>query len=939
MKVKKAQITIFLIIVLIIVVLFISLASYKKQTDEDRIDIPIKNEDNKNDELINIKTKIDHCLSRNLKNALIIAGLRGGYIYRRDEYYIQGIIPKNTYNEKLISNLGLNWNFLSDKAMAYSYIYPQYPQLEKNTLTLQGETVFSHTIKEDIEDYVRANFLNCLDFSNFQGYETNFNQYLGQLKHIDYSKKEIVINNIDADINDTIMMLTNNQKFTGKIIKKDETNAIFTAHISEINNLENREISDFNNFAVVNINKSPILNISINEESVSINSLFTINVYDKNSKHTITYQSSSIKNNIRLKTLLDFAKILINEKYYKNKMIDYLDSSSFINTMSKSEYFKRTMLKDISLNVKIIKNDNEHKKFMYSLIDRSSIIDGNPYVLNFGYENMAPKINFSELDVIENDDEITFVCAKNYFVSYNLTNYTKDIQFYDNHLFYFIEDSYDSTDGQFSITKDGIMSFKAFREKIYTFIIQVTDGETKRDYKINFITGVTDNANNTDAKNCFKFSNYPDSNERFPIHATFKDKIYERRKGSQKAEAFGLVPYFSGAMQDSEPKNSKLSFLKSCIFSDKLFEIKFYEKSEGSSDFSEIGYSEDKKGYSIDIKPDGKLYEYKVDVFLKHDPENPVSESFIFKAYPAYCLGPNVTDSMFNATCCDINKVDSDVKAYEKGSANSLNLLDPKILKKGETALDTLLYICYRFTSKDNEISEKILWNIHPEITSLLKAKIVIKCEGNLPRGEDNLQEFGYPSGINFGTIEKFFIEAKSYKPQKIKSLNLLVQQHAEKCQACELKTTGRRIETKYMDKTLLFDTGLLSENTGQLVGPVTSYSNHEFQTKNVFCDEKWYYTQSNPQDSAGWKLLTSTVGKNDAKPTNIYLSQGYCKEDGKCAGLVNSPSYKSKSDNIPICYDFFTSLSLLPEPGFDSIKNTGWSCGSGKKCLNGECK
>ena len=108
---NSGQIGIFVVLAIILIILFIFLISMKSSDQIDDIEQSNSEIENYQGELFPFKTSIDNCLETQLKNGLIIAGLRGGLIYQDGEKYIQsnGV---DTYDVNFLRNFNLNLNYL-----------------------------------------------------------------------------------------------------------------------------------------------------------------------------------------------------------------------------------------------------------------------------------------------------------------------------------------------------------------------------------------------------------------------------------------------------------------------------------------------------------------------------------------------------------------------------------------------------------------------------------------------------------------------------------------------------------------------------------------------------------------------------------------------------------------------------------------------------------
>ncbi len=83
---KKSQIMIFVLIAIIILFLLVLLLSDSFFSKKGDINDTKTNVIKGDSDLVPIKELLDSCLDKQLKRAVIISGLRGGFIYNKGEY-------------------------------------------------------------------------------------------------------------------------------------------------------------------------------------------------------------------------------------------------------------------------------------------------------------------------------------------------------------------------------------------------------------------------------------------------------------------------------------------------------------------------------------------------------------------------------------------------------------------------------------------------------------------------------------------------------------------------------------------------------------------------------------------------------------------------------------------------------------------------------------
>lgn len=192
---KKSQITIFLILgvvmILVVVVLFIVTRNVaKKTTSKEAIEAKEISFD-----ISPINNFITECLSIVSKDGLKKLGNQGGYLFTSQggnivDYTEAGNLFANYKGNKVVYNIlkprftiGNYYPFVStEPEPRYPWIYfPYYPDLSSTTPTYKGQNAFGtntmpylrssygpNSIQNQLEVFVENNIDNCLDFSVFE---------------------------------------------------------------------------------------------------------------------------------------------------------------------------------------------------------------------------------------------------------------------------------------------------------------------------------------------------------------------------------------------------------------------------------------------------------------------------------------------------------------------------------------------------------------------------------------------------------------------------------------------------------------------------------------------------------------------------------------------------------------------------------------------------
>ena len=171
---KKAQVTVFIIVGLIIVILAAFAYYYSENFIEslrergifETIALPL--------EVKGVEGLVDSCIDEIARSALDIIGQQGGYILLPEPEFVT---PANPFSNALEIFPGSNinvayWFYQTSNGLLDSLIPPK------------------QRMEQEIESYINANLANCVDFSNL-----DFNIISGEVK------SEVKILNEDVRIN------------------------------------------------------------------------------------------------------------------------------------------------------------------------------------------------------------------------------------------------------------------------------------------------------------------------------------------------------------------------------------------------------------------------------------------------------------------------------------------------------------------------------------------------------------------------------------------------------------------------------------------------------------------------------------------------------------------------------------------------------------------
>ncbi|MDA3856482.1 MAG: hypothetical protein PF569_09580 [Candidatus Woesearchaeota archaeon] len=922
---KKSQISIFILIAvfilfLLIFLIFSNFSDKNNQIDKDKVKI-----NSVGDDRINfVKERVDHCIDRSLKRATITSGLRGGFIYNEGEYYFGGVIPHDTYTKKLFSNLDLNWNNLQSRVLVHSQVEIYSPPIDDST-----NSIYSHTIKEDFERFITYEFLKCLNFEDVEElYDFEYNDFTGNVLWFDLVEGIIFIENFDAEIGDELELDYFEGFISGEVVS--ETEFYFIAHFDDISVLNNVDPQSLSNMSVINLNNKFEVNVTFNIEDISAEVFYPIGVSNKD--FSTSYENSKVTLNVRYGAIInEFSKKILNYKYDLNKSINYLNGENIVEVLSSSDYFRNLFANvgvensGFEFRSRYILDEEEHKQYVYSIIDYNSMILGRPFVFNFAYENVAPYIEFTNLDlgfdVDYSEDAIVMIASANVPITYNLWDESYDEQIVDNWKFYFVEQHIHRSDADFDLTPEGMLTFLPKREKLYTYEIQITDGDAIRTYNLVFITGFPDNTNNQEFVECIDFNNFGHS--LFPIEGPFDNVFIDL--STDYNSVFGYQLYVDPSLGiDIQPSILTLKRFCSVPISNFPVRIEIFEGVNLIDTYTQTFESAGDLDFEIPISDKVQ----RVEITVENSAESSMIEPFVIEIYPAQCLGPHpleIDGINGDLSCCNVLDVLDSIN-----DGNPVPYLDNVL--DGEVVLDDELYLKFDYSSDDFDYSNEILWNVFgSDISSLYITQIVAQCSGVYPVFYKNLNPFvGNDLQKNLDAVEV-----------NINGNYILGEPNVDVLRATYVEQQDDICEFGYIDNIsgikffiegdLAFNTGFVNMNSDSGdVGIFPIPDGTEFSDIYVLCDD----TTLVGNQISGWSTGDFGFGRG-----KIYVSKSYCSQD-----VVGSSSCLPKlqtvsptiygSDLSAQCSDLFYDYSL----GVFDTQDNDDMCGVGETCISGIC-
>jgi hypothetical protein len=488
MKFKNAQIGIFIILAIIIVIGMISMIFFSFEFKEDIIEENIQDtkDDNLQNKLAILKNTFISCLEINLKKALLLSAYKGGFIYTNNDYessYLNEVSSKYTDDDFKKINL------LDRKTLVHNFFCsPKLDSSCKIKLLGKETIIYNKSIGDEIKKYIELNFLSCIDFEEFEKrnkLKVDFTDNFGSLETLPEKKGSIWVakaKNFEVKNNHRVILNTDENEIG--IVTIGNNGEKFLKFKKKPNFPIEKKPEEI---GVINLNLSFNLDLDFQENAVllKVNNPITLRQIEDNSK-VASFEEISTKINLPYKSFLKIAEKIKAKKYITKQ--DLISNLSILNEIIKSEKIK--VLNDIKLIRTNIKTDEEHKIYIYSIYSDEIRLSSLPFYFNFAYENKAPFIiqiigNFEETEISQENKSLFIKIKKS--VQYEDAKFIgEDKDIYDSYFlgnFLYEIEPLNSLVGTFVMDEKGLINYlKANKKGIYTYYLYILDGETKRRY-------------------------------------------------------------------------------------------------------------------------------------------------------------------------------------------------------------------------------------------------------------------------------------------------------------------------------------------------------------------------------------------------------------------------------------------------------------------------
>jgi hypothetical protein len=985
MNKKQAQISIFIVLFVMLIVSFVFLISNssedkKKELEQSKAEVTSPSF---NIELF--KTQINFCLKKATIRASLFASYKGGYLYdksKKSYEYFPGV-----YYEKFIpvSSLDLiDQNYadamgLSNPRMIYSepifkysladlpeqaFVYPKEHDYYAN---FSGTMKYlQHGFKEDFDTFIYKEFLKCIDLKEFidAGYSLDFTNVTSSFLSKDNSTDFYFFDSL-AELGEEVYLVYNDKKYYGTINQTLPDNKVlvkFNEAIAE----DNPDV--LKEFTLLHPTKKIYVDTSFTDFTIDSKLSFPLISNTVGEKKT-SLITSSVSLPVRFKLLISEMSNIINAKSL-NRSLDLQDSNAISPVFSYPG--------DLIFLTNVIYEDDFKKQILFTIKDTKSKLSGNEVVFNGIYENTAPLLNLSECNKFnETTKECTLYLTENVPFSKDLSKNILSVETIDFNSIRFNSFNVNTGLSHLSLTSEGSLNVMLKASGTYSRDIIVSDGELSTTYTFYFTTGFPKNDNNKDAIRCIDIIPFTDDyvSSFFPIGGEFLDmgkmKLFDGLSEGGKKLPFTYVLHkpgdaFNGDSNFNERNsflNYSLVFNEQCFIDPNLYEVKWSLLNE---DEQVLNTLTDK----LDLVPFNFLKEsnFKDTILNEFNQGNPVilsaelyekggSQSlslqpFQILLYPTGCLSPSTKDFIDSfedgegafggsLSCCDTQAIIEHSLKNEKPSVRG-DLGNP--LKSTGKAIDTDLYFSLPISTKglaqiyDGTLYLNIfnytqysLWEEFDTLfgseispTSLFKTHITAICKGNYPRLEHNIDLISSTRGDLEANFDSLFLESNP--------TNDIVKYNDD----TEISTiTFDVVEQGVLcgfpavsNETLYVNIKKNNKNI-TLIGGLQYYTDDSGETLFpvpsddllVLCDSTEYGGNDDGNHYFNWPLTTIGLTKN-----NTFKSKKYCSTDIiSCNRPVYNRSIQTQFAQGGVCtktqFDGLNLIQISESPSF----GTGW--------------
>ena len=466
---KKSQISIFIVFLIIIIIGGIFIATLNFETKEKKLEENVLNLENSEN---TIRNYFEVCFQDVLNKGIILSSLKGGYIFEKNEFnYIP--LSKNIINKNNYSKANININEFNST----NIIIPNGPKGFSNLnskILNEYDKNYNFTnlssIENDLENYILLNSFDCFNNKNLLenfDYELIYDNYFLD-KNYSFGNLEIEKNNFSKSGDLVLISITKN--FLSNIPINYKINLPTT--------LEKKDILD----KLILKKIAPKINVRILKNQIEAEINFDISIIKKNEK-------------IELDNFLVIQKTNYYYQYYvaKDILLKYKNRKKNINNISSKI--------DFNLKTNYLKNISDEKIIIYSIIDNNSKISGLTNIFNIGYYNKAPSFFLENENVKIENENLIKINVSNINFPYNFFEHFSENNPYDKNINF----SPKSFPNGINLTQNGILlSFENPSDSFGNF--NISDGETFKNYSILFIDNVTGESD-CDSQNINIFEN------------------------------------------------------------------------------------------------------------------------------------------------------------------------------------------------------------------------------------------------------------------------------------------------------------------------------------------------------------------------------------------------------------------------------------------------
>lgn len=878
----------------IIILLFVFLFSFKAERGNDEIQSGNNLAGANTYNFEALQEELNFCLENSVEKSLLLASGQGGLLYDEGtpfQKYIMGAYFED-YQRGVLDPYDL---YLFE--VLYHTMISGSGRIEIGPVDIISPNSMNLLLpgyKKQFQEYILNEVFECVDFNSYEsnGFFVDRKQVTTTIISKESSNR-VKLKPFEGNNGDNLFLERGDTIYRGVLlISNGEYIGDFSSSALDLSS-----DSSFTNYRVINKDLSVYVDLDFVEEYILATFYFPI-VFEE----TRVFVSSldvevTIEN--RYLSLLRASRELIEQKL-RNRSLDYTDSNDLA-------FGLQNTISQVNVSVTKVIDSPEYKRYIYSLFDLETQFLGKPLQFQFAYENYAPLLDFTLDSICFTSDDTTcsILFTPGDLKELDLSSILIPVEQRDSHNVIFEEINDITTDTTFTLDLEGSISFRSNRPGLYTYPIRITDGETYKEYELQFLSGSLDNVDNQDASSCFIIEYFMDRSDLdlyFPISNEFLSegnamKIFDGDNGTTHLPYSYILGVNYNAYLNYEGINSDLG----------LFEIRIRENCVEDPSQYRVIWSDDLSEKIVGLGGSSYLREISTPLqlspYAKYGAQEFITQPYTLSAqlvdlennfqgeplkiriYPSQCLGPG--SEMGRFSCCNTSLLFSHKDEREISLRESISI---------STALSTMPFSQEMYfgipLDVDGTLEAEVgsiinygevdIWEEYSSnITSLYRGDVGGTC-GPYSRWQHNIdsisgsQILGEVKEINsFKSIaDEIFFDSNQIFENRNNEFLLTLDIFRSSTQKCEFPiVTNYSILVNYNDS---------SGKVFQLVGGLDARESLEpiplggqFNSIRVLCNSSWFAKHGQNSDDLSL-FFSNSLGWDN---TQIYRTKGFCSQ------------------------------------------------------------